>query len=116
MWKKDRSRKRKNSSSDGDTCSPSVLTAAAAVLALTGALLFAGSDSPGCNDVSALNYSPQATSDDGSCIGSMYELSGVFEVQTIAGADPNQVPHLLCIEHLPSCSKYQLKRRAVCSS
>ena len=45
----------------------------------------------GCTDVSALNYAPAATADDGTCVGSMYELSGVFEFQTTAAAAPKQL-------------------------
>ena len=45
----------------------------------------------GCTDVSALNFQPSATVDDGSCIASMYEQSGVFEFQTKAAAEPGQI-------------------------
>jgi hypothetical protein len=45
----------------------------------------------GCTDVSALNYAPAATADDGTCVGSMYDLSGVFEFQTTAAAAPKQL-------------------------
>ena len=96
MWKKDRSRKRKNSSSDGDTCSPSVLTAAAAGLALTGALLFAGSDSPGCNDVSALNYSPQATNAIDPCSNFNNETLGPGGWCLGTNFERKQLPHTTC--------------------
>lgn len=42
----------------------------------------------GCTDASAINYDPRATRDDGSCVGSVYSLSGVYEFHTTAaGAD-----------------------------
>ena len=37
----------------------------------------------GCTDASALNFNHQASHDDGSCVGSMYDLSGVYEVRTV---------------------------------
>ena len=89
MGKKDPSRKRQPGSASA--CSPLLLAFAGLSLALAAALLLSAGGGPGCTDVSALNFDAAATRDDGSCVGSMYDLAGVFEVQTAAGADPNQL-------------------------
>ena len=64
----------------GGPAATAAAATSAVVLAAFAVLLRSGG---GCTDVSALNYSPHATRDDGSCVGSMYELSGVFEVKTV---------------------------------
>ena len=62
---------------------------AAAVVCLFGLMRLAGSGS-GCTDPSAINFDPHATRDDGSCVGSIYSLSGVYEVKTIAAGEDLQ--------------------------
>jgi membrane-associated protease RseP (regulator of RpoE activity) len=60
--------------------------------ALAAALLFGlWSMRRGCTDVSALNFAPAATADDGTCVGGMHDLSGAFEFQTVAAAAPKQL-------------------------
>ena len=54
-----------------------------------GLMRLAGSGS-GCTDPSAINFDPHATRDDGSCVGSIYSLSGVYEVKTIAAGEDLQ--------------------------
>ena len=38
-------------------------------------------------DATAVNFDPRATRDDGSCVGSLYSLSGVYEVHTVAAGE-----------------------------
>ena len=54
-------------------------------------LLTSAGGRDGCTDASALNFSPHATTDDGSCVGSIYDLAGVFEYHHAAGAPERQV-------------------------
>lgn len=51
-----------------------------------------GSAAPGCTDPTAINFDASASEDDGRCIGSVFNLSGVFYVvsKTGAGAAPMQ--------------------------
>lgn len=54
-------------------------------------MAYSGFGRDGCMDASAINFSPLATVDDGSCVGSMYDLEGVFEYQHTAGAAERQL-------------------------
>ena len=63
----------------------------AAVVVLLGVLWAAFWGERGCTEMSALNFNPGATVDDGTCVGSMYDQTGVFEFQTTAAAAPKQL-------------------------
>lgn len=67
------------------------MVAAAAAMVLAVVYFFASAGVSGCTDASALNFSPHATVDDGSCVGSMYDLPGVFEYRHAAGAADRQL-------------------------
>lgn len=63
---------------------PMLLGGGAVAVCLFALLRFSGS---GCTDASAVNYDPRATRDDGSCVGSIYSLSGVYELETTADGE-----------------------------
>jgi hypothetical protein len=67
-----------------------LMAAGAAGLALAIGYFALGGGTAGCTDASALNFAPAATVDDGTCVGSMYDLGGVFEFQTVAPATAKQ--------------------------
>ena len=80
----------KETAQQGGTSPTTLLAAGAVVLVVALVGYLQASAGSGCTDPSALNYNPDATRDNGSCEGSMYSLSGVYEVQTKAAGEDLQ--------------------------